>query len=190
MEPGASHQIIRVDADLELRPVRLEHAPALYAAIDRNRQRLRQWLPWVGLDYGIDDVYRFIAEREEEHRMRTALATTIWSEGSLCGSIGLHKINSLHRSTSIGYWIDGAYEGRGIILRACRAMVTEGFGNYDLHRIEIRCATGNRRSYAIPRKLGFVEEGILRDAEWLYDHWVDLRVFSMLEQDWIQKNSE
>jgi len=190
MEPGRPGQIIRVDAGLELRPVRLEHAPALYAAIDRNRQRLRQWLPWLGLDYGIEDVHRFIAERKEDHRMRTALATTIWSEGSLCGSIGLHKINPLHRSTSVGYWIDGAYEGRGIILRACRAMVTEGFGHYNLHRIEIRCATGNGRSCAIPRKLGFVEEGILRDAEWLYDHWVDLRVFSMLEQDWIQRNSE
>jgi len=184
MEPGASPQIIRVDADLELRPVRLEHATALFAAIDRNRQRLRQWLPWVRLDYAIEDVYRFIAEREREHRTRTALAATIWVEGSLCGSIALHKIDARRRGTSIGYWIDGAYEGRGIILRACRAMLTEGFRNYGLHRIEIRCATGNRRSCAIPRRLGFVEEGILREAEWLYDHWVDLRVFSMLEQDW------
>jgi ribosomal-protein-serine acetyltransferase len=178
-----------VDAELELRPVSLEHGPALYAAIDRNRERLGQWLPWAGPGYSADDVYRFIFEREREHRMRSAFTATIWAHGSLCGSIGLHKIDRMHRSTSIGYWIDGAYEGRGIVLRACRAMVTEGFRNYGLHRIEIRCATGNRRSCAIPRRLGFVEEGILREAEWLHDHWVDLRVFSMLEHDWDQERN-
>jgi len=68
--------------------------------------------------------------------------------------------------------------------RACRAIATEAFRQYGLHRIEIRCATGNGRSAAIPRRLGFAEEGILREAEWLYDHWVDLRVFSMLEHNW------
>jgi len=63
-------------------------------------------------------------------------------------------------------------------------MVTEGFRRFGLHRIEIRCATWNHRSSAIPRRLGFVEEGILRESEWLHDKWVDLRVFSMLAQDW------
>ncbi|MGD1070649.1 MAG: GNAT family protein [Bryobacteraceae bacterium] len=184
MEPVAPRPVIRVDADLELRPVRLEDAADLFAAIDRNRERLRQWLPWVGTSYSREDVYLFIAERERENQLGTALTTTIWKDGVLCGSIGLHKIDFRHRSTSIGYWIDGEYEGRGIVLRACRAIVTEGFRNYGLHRIEIRCATGNQRSGALPRKLGFVEEGILREAEWLHDHWVDLRVFSMLEQDW------
>ena len=188
MEPAAANYsgapIIQVDADLELRPVRLADAPALFAAIDRNRDRLRQWLPWVETSYAPDDVHRFIAESEKQNQLRTALTMGVWKDGILCGSIGLHKIDARHRSTSIGYWIDGAYEGRGIMLRACRAIVTEGFRGYRLHRIEIRCATGNRRSSALPRKLGFVEEGILREAEWLYDHWVDLRVFSMLEQNW------
>jgi ribosomal-protein-serine acetyltransferase len=183
--PPGNAPIIRVDADLELRPLRLENAAALFDAVERNRDRLRQWLPWVGLTYSSTDVYRFIAERERENRMRGALTTGIWSRGVLCGAIGLHRIDSRDRTTSVGYWIDAAYEGRGIMLRACRAMVTEGFRNYGLHRIEIRCATGNHRSCAIPRKLGFVEEGILRQAEWLYDHWVDLRLFSMLEQDWV-----
>jgi ribosomal-protein-serine acetyltransferase len=68
--------------------------------------------------------------------------------------------------------------------RACRAIVTEGFHHYGLHRIEIRCGTGNVRSLAIPRRLGFIEEGILREAEWVSNRWVDLRVFAMLEQDW------
>lgn len=72
----------------------------------------------------------------------------------------------------------------GIVTAACRVVIDEGFHNFGLHRIEIRCAVENRRSAAVPRRLGFVEEGVLREAEWLYDHWVDLRVFSMLAHDW------
>ena len=102
----------------------------------------------------------------------------------LCGAIGLHRIDRRQKSTSIGYWIDLEHQGKGIVSAACRAIVTQGFRDFGLHRIEIRCATRNHRSSAIPRRLGFVEEGILREAEWLYDRWVDLRVFSMLAQDW------
>ncbi len=176
--------MIRVDADLELRPVRLENAGALFATVERNRDHLRQWLPWLGPTYSSADVYRFIADRERENHTRTSFTAGIWVHGILCGTIGLHRIDPRHRSTSVGYWIDSAFEGRGIMLRACRSMVTEAFRNYGLHRVEIRCATGNHKSCAIPRKLGFVEEGVLREAEWLYDHWVDLRLFSMLEKDW------
>jgi ribosomal-protein-serine acetyltransferase len=50
--------------------------------------------------------------------------------------------------------------------------------------VEVRAAPGNRRSRAIPERLGFRQEGILRDAEWLYDHYVDLVVYAMLADDW------
>jgi ribosomal-protein-serine acetyltransferase len=58
------------------------------------------------------------------------------------------------------------------------------FDEVGLHRVEIRCGTGNTRSRAIPQRLGFHHEGILRDAEWVNDRWLDLDVWSMLEQDW------
>jgi ribosomal-protein-serine acetyltransferase len=176
--------VIRVDDGVELRPARMEHADALFAAVERNRDRLRQWLPWVVDGYSIESTRRFLADCERENAAKASLTTVIWSKGEICGAIGLHRIEMRHRSTSIGYWIDAACEGQGIVTNACRAIVDEGFRSYGLHRIEIRCATGNRRSGAIPQRLGFVEEGVLREAEWLYDRWVDLRVFSMLEQHW------
>ena len=96
----------------------------------------------------------------------------------------LHTIDPRHRNTSIGYWLAAGFQGLGIMTQSCRVLVTEAFTRYKLHRVEIRCATGNARSIAIPRRLGFTEEGVLREAEWLYDHWVDLHVFAMLEQHW------
>jgi ribosomal-protein-serine acetyltransferase len=178
------HLIIPVDEGIELRRVSAADCPELYAAIDRNRTRLREWLPWAGLTVQQHELVEFLMQREADNAARISLTTHIWSRGELCGAIALHLIDQRHRNTSIGYWLDQAYEGRGIMTRACRAIVTEGFRQYGLHRIEIRCATGNSRSMAIPRRLGFVEEGILREAECLSDHWVDLRVFSMLDRDW------
>jgi len=192
MEPGViitrNHLTIPVEDGIELRRVSSADCAELYAAIDRNRARLRTWLPWVTDTFSMSDLREFVLQREFDNASRLSLTTNIRCQGKLCGAIGLHEIDERDRNTSIGYWLDEAYEGRGIMTRACRAIMTEGFRQYGLHRIEIRCAAGNARSMAIPRRLGFMEEGLLREAEWLYDHWVDLRVFSMLEQDWLEQD--
>ncbi len=67
---------------------------------------------------------------------------------------------------------------------ASQALVSHAFDHAQLNRVEIRCATGNDKSRAIPVRLGFREEGLLRDAEWLYDHFVDHIVYAMLSRDW------
>ncbi len=169
---------------IELRGVTLADVPALWTALARNRAHLRRWLGWFHNEFDENELAEFVRAREADNAARDSLTTLIRLNEELCGSIGLHAFNEKDRNTSIGYWIDAAYEGRGIVTRACRAIVTEGFREYGMHRIEIRCAVGNTRSAEIARRLGFIEEATLREAEWLYDHWVDLRVFSMLEQDW------
>jgi ribosomal-protein-serine acetyltransferase len=66
---------------------------------------------------------------------------------------------------------------------ACRAVVRHAFAEMHLQRVVIRCAVENRRSRAIPERLGFKLEGVEREAEWLYDHFVDLAVYSLLERE-------
>jgi ribosomal-protein-serine acetyltransferase len=188
MEPGnALPRPVRLTTDdpgTVLDPVRLEDVPELYAVIEQNRKYLREWLPWVTAGYDIEQARRFVADRLVDHERRTALMCVIRHRGAIAGAIGLHTIDGVNRATSIGYWLDEGHSGRGIMTRACRAVVTAAFREYGLHRVEIRCATGNERSCAIPRRLGFVEEAILREAGFLWDRWVDLRLFSVLEQDW------
>jgi ribosomal-protein-serine acetyltransferase len=170
--------------DIQIRPFEESHAEMLCRLIDRNRASLRQWLPWLDWSNTTADTADHIRQSQERYKESNGFSAGIWIGGQLAGAIGLHAIDSRHRSSSIGYWLSEDYRGSGAMTKACLATLTAVFGQYGLHRIEIRCATGNKKSCAIARRLGFTYEGTLREAEWLYDHFVDLNVYSMLEQDW------
>jgi len=194
MESGAAGQrdciVIDAGGGIALHAVTAADVAELYAAIDRNRSHLRACLGWLHDGFDENELREFIRAREADNAARVSLTTNIRADGQLCGAIGLHAFNERNRNTSIGYWIDAEYQGRGIITRASRAIITAAFRDYGMHRVEIRCAVGNARSAGIAQRLGFVEEGILREAEWHYDRWLDLRVFSMLSHQWIQPNAD
>ena len=59
-------------------------------------------------------------------------------------------------------------------------LVAIGRDYYSLQKIDIRCATDNKKSRAIPDRLGFTHEGTLRRAEHVYGQWYDLEVYSLL----------
>jgi ribosomal-protein-serine acetyltransferase len=98
--------------------------------------------------------------------------------------VGLHRIDWANRRTSIGYWIAEAHEGKGLVTRACGGLLEYVFGELGLHHVEIACAPRNIRSCAIAERLGFQREGVLREREWLYDHFVDHVVYGMLASEW------
>jgi ribosomal-protein-serine acetyltransferase len=186
MEPETAFvpRIIPAAPGIELRPVTVGDSAALFQMIESNLPRLFQWLMWARPDFSEPDLYSFLAERELENTSRKALTTAICVDGVICGSVAMHQIDWLRKSTSIGYWLDAGHGGRGVATHACRALVREAFTEYGLHRVEIRCAAGNDQSAAIPLRLGFREEAVLREAEQLHGKFVDLRLFSMLSHHW------
>jgi ribosomal-protein-serine acetyltransferase len=62
-------------------------------------------------------------------------------------------------------------------------LIEVGFKYYSLNRIEIRCAVENRKSRAIPERLGFQQEGIIRRAEKVYGMHFDHVVYGFLKQE-------
>ena len=94
-------------------------------------------------------------------------------------------MNWANRSTSIGYWLGERYRGSGVMTKSCKAFVEYAFRELNINRVEIRCAEKNLRSRAIPERLGFVNEGMIREAEWLYDHYVDHVVYGILAREWL-----
>jgi ribosomal-protein-serine acetyltransferase len=174
-------------AAIEIRLLEEQHAEELFRVIDANRANLREWLPWLDWSNSSADTAEHIRLSAERYKDANGFSAGIWIAGRLAGAIGLHAIDARHRCSSVGYWLSKDFRGSGAMTDACRAVITAAFALYRLHRIEIRCATGNQKSCAIPRRLGFIYEGTLRQAEWLYDHFVDLSVYSILEQDWKPK---
>lgn len=173
--------------NLELRQFMAEDAEPLFAEVERNREYLRHWLPWVDATTSSDVVLSFISRSEEQFEDGLGPNFGIWLEGALIGSIGCHPIDHANRRCSLGYWIAAGQQGRGTITRCCAHLLDYLFAELGLHRAEIHCGTGNARSGAIPRRLGFRQEGVMREAEWVSGRWVDLEIWSMLEADWQQR---
>lgn len=173
-----------IEPGLELRLLELRHAEDLFRLTDRSRNSLRQWLPWLDGIQEVEDTVRFIESTKKQYTANNGFQAGIWYDGELAGVIGFHALSWFNRSVSIGYWLDEFYRGQGIMTKACCAMVDHAFMDLHLNRVEIRAAVGNTLSRAIPERLGFVQEGIIRDAEWLYDHYVDHVIYSMLTKDW------
>ncbi len=175
---------ISVDSDLILRTLELSDADLLFALTDSCRRYLRQWLPWLDATQTVDDTRVFIQSTLRQLEANAGFQSGVWSDGRLVGVIGFHHLDWPNRSTNIGYWLGEHFQGRGIMTRSCAALVEFSFESWNLHRVEIRCAVNNTKSRAIPERLGFVAEGMFREAEWLYDHFVDHIVYGMLENDW------
>jgi ribosomal-protein-serine acetyltransferase len=101
----------------------------------------------------------------------------------MCGVCGFHPFDITNKIGGIGYWLSRAYSGKGIMTLSVKALVEVGFRDYGLNRIEITCATGNARSRAIPERLEFKFEGVLREREFLYGRYVDHAIYSMLASE-------
>jgi len=174
----------KVTDSIEMRQFEQRHAETVFAVADRNRQYLREWLPWVDQTHSVKEIREFILRVMAQYNSNQGPNAGIWVDGEFAGTIGCHQIDWVNRACSIGYWLDAAHQGQGIITRCCRSLLDYLFEDAGLHRVVIQCGTANEKSGAIPRRLGFTREGVSRDAEWVNDRWIDLVVWSMLESEW------
>ena len=178
-----SWQLI-VEPGIELRQFEPRDAEPLLAAVERNRAYLREWLPWVDQTQSARDILHFFERVRQQFIEGRGPNAGIWIDGDLRGSIGCHAIEWANWNCSIGYWLDATLQGRGLVTLCCAVFLDYLFDDVGLHRVTIQCGTGNHRSCAIPKRLGFEREGVMRQAEWVNDRWVDLVVWGMLADDW------
>ncbi|WP_142827542.1 GNAT family N-acetyltransferase [Planococcus soli] len=85
--------------------------------------------------------------------------------GSFIGSTGFHSIEWDVPKMEIGYWLDSRMTGKGYMAEAVSALTELAFATLKCNRLEIQCDAENLKSRAIPEKLGFALEGILRNDE-------------------------
>ncbi|MCM3671738.1 GNAT family N-acetyltransferase [Mesobacillus maritimus] len=175
---------LTVDEDIELQLFELRHATELYWLVDSNRLYLREWLPWVDHMTSPAAYHGIIPMWLKQFADNNGFNLGIRYKGHLVGSIGLHQIDWNNAQTSIGYYLAQNAQGKGIMTRTVKALLNHCFFVLGLNRVEIRCGVGNHKSRAIPERLGFVREGVIRDGENLYGSYHDLILYSMLEREW------
>jgi ribosomal-protein-serine acetyltransferase len=175
---------LQVEDGLCLKSLELKESEELLPLVDINRAYLREWLPWLDMTRTIEEMIAFIDSAIRQQSSGLGFQAGIWYQNQIIGVVGYHHLEWANRSTCIGYWLAEPFQRRGIMTKACRTLVEYAFEDWHLNRIEIRCAVGNVKSRAIPERLGFKSEGTLREAEWLYDHYVDHIVYGMLANDW------
>lgn len=176
--------ILPIEHNLFLKTLVPEDAEELFDLIQRNRQHLRQWLPWVDGNQTIEHTIAFIESALQQKLANYGFQCGIWYQSKLAGIIGYHTIDWQNKNVEIGYWLGKEFEGKGIMTKACRTLIDYAFDEYHLHRVQIRCATHNDRSRALIERLGLIQEGVLHHAEFLYDHYVDLYVYGITENTW------
>ena len=166
----------------QLRLLEESDAEELYVLIHANRDHLARWMPWAARQT-LADTSAFIERTRDQLAGNDGFQTAIVEDRRIVGVIGFHAVSWEHRSTSIGYWLAESAQGRGTMTSAVRALLDHAFGIWRLHRVEIRAALDNTRSRAIPERLGFNQEGILRDAERVGARHVDQVVYAILAGD-------
>jgi ribosomal-protein-serine acetyltransferase len=180
-----------IDQDTSLRLFNIKDAEELFRLINRSRNYLREWLGWVDYMQGVDDSEELIQDTLNGMIETGGFikAAAIVYKGAIAGKIDYININPYYKIGVIGYWLGEEFQGKGIMAKACREFIAYGFNEVGLNRIEIRVAPENKKSRAVPERLGFTEEGRIRQAEWLYDHYVDHIVYGMLAGEWKETKS-
>ncbi|WP_309736809.1 GNAT family protein [Chamaesiphon sp. OTE_75_metabat_556] len=180
----SSDFLLPVGDRYQLRSIQIADAEELFALTDANRSYLRQWLPWLDVVTQVEHTRDFIAREMQQFAEQKGLAAAIYDGGRIIGMVGFNRLEQQDRIGYIGYWLAQSDRGKGIMTEACRSLINYGFTKLKLNRVVITCATENHRSRAIPLRLGFTKEGVIRDAEWLYHEFVEHDIYALAAEDW------
>lgn len=164
-----------------------EDAPLLKAAVDASIEHLLPWMPWARFEpQSVEDKVQLLRSFRGQFDLDQSYVYGIFSadETEQLGGTGLHP-RANEGSLEIGYWVAAGATGQGIATEVTAVLTRAGFEHAALDRIDVQVEPANERSLAIPRKLGFTEEGRLRrrlEAE-EGEPRRDSIVFSMLREE-------
>jgi RimJ/RimL family protein N-acetyltransferase len=126
----------------------------------------------------------FIAAANKDERAVTLLIVTRDEERPV-GVAGLHEIDLRNRSAQLGLFV-GAKDcwGHGYGTEATKLLVDHAFATLNLHRVWLHVAAHNERARRSYLRVGFREEGVLRQAFYREGNYADLIAMAVLRADW------
>lgn len=165
---------------MRLRPVHRRDRAAWLEVRGRNHDWLGPWEatpPREGTPVAFPAMVRFLRSQARHGRM---LPFVVEHDDRLVGQLTVGgitwgSVNGAH----IGYWIDSAVAGRGIMPTAVALATDHCFDRVGLHRIEINIRPENTASLRVVAKLGFRDEGLRRSFLHIAGAWHDHRTFAL-----------
>ena len=171
--------------ELCTRRLRIAHVQPGYEAetvdfFTRNRDHFARWDPPAPRDfYSVAFWERSVARSVEDFAADRAVRLDVFDANRpdsrvVIGRLGFSQIfRGPFQSCILGYQVDAAYEGMGVMHEALTAAVAYMFDVKALHRIQANHLPENSRSAALLARLGFVREGLARNYLFIANEWRD-----------------
>lgn len=188
LQPG--WPAVLVDGSVSLRPYRRSDAERWAAVRIANEAWLSPWEPspigpWAELNSPA--AYRwFYRDQRRSAREGTAMpfAILLHDDDRYVGHISLGNISRrAFGSAYVGYWVDSAVAGRGIMPTALALLVDHAFGPGGLHRVEVNVRPENRASRRVVEKLRFREEAHHLRYMFIDGAWRDHIGYALTSED-------
>lgn len=180
-----------------LRPLEPADGDAWRAVRLRNRDWLEPWepLPEPGSPDLTRDASAFrtrCASAARQRHLDSAHPMAIFlHDGALVGEMNLSGIQrGPFQSAHVGYWVDEAYAGQGMVPEALVLMLRFAFESLALHRVEVAIVPRNRSSRRVAEKLGLREEGTARGYLQIRGTWEDHVRFGITDAEWADRADE
>jgi ribosomal-protein-serine acetyltransferase len=174
----------------ELRLLAPYDAAAMLALVESDRAHFETWLPWAREMRTEQDAREFIARGTARYAEFGTPWTGVWVAGELVGGVLFWPVDDMGRHVELGYWLAARAGGRGVMTDAIAVLLDYCFVELGLNKVVIRCAAQNAASRGVPRRLGFTEEGVLREHLFLDGAAHDLVVYGLLRREWSGRSSQ
>jgi len=175
---------IQLSQSLSLELLTPDHADAIFALTEANRDSLGRWLAWVEKSTSVAATHAFIRGCQEDWLEDRGYHVAIRHQGRVVGVAEHHSISTANRSTELGYWLETASQGQGIVNATCRYLCEDAFTRMKMHRVRLRTGVDNTRSRKVAERLGFKLEGVAREAELVGGVFLDCALYGLLAHEW------
>jgi len=181
--------MLPVDADIILRLPDESDTPELFTLFEENRAHLTEWQDWPDRIKTEEDCREFILRHEREYGDGKSIECLIVYQEKPVGMCSLSKIVAPLRKAEIGYWVAEDYQGKRIVSRSCRGLMKYVFETMNINRLALKFKRVNDehenfRSRRVAERLGFTEEGILRQDGMTKGVLMDMVMTSLLAEEW------
>ncbi len=172
-----------------LEPPRLRDWPEWEAVRRRNEDQLKPFEPSWPDDCLTRDFFKRRLKRQQwdwENNAARYFLIRLKNTDTLIGGININHLNlGAARHGSLGYWLDEAYQGRGLMTQSVRVIMDYMFIDLHLQRAQAACVPENEKSMRVLKRAGMCEEGFAKDYIQINGVWRDHHLFALTRQAYL-----